>query len=193
LEVFEKLVVNLQISTSDLKNWAINCSDEIKSELKKRTQLRMENREILANKSKKLKAISEGAGGGVTGANNKRFDEVECYKKRLQYWDYIRNGIQFISFQNKVLDAVLKQKEKEISEKTESYYQEKEKTQKIYKYLALLEKPVEDRLEQIMNYRKLLKMLEEEKELLIKRQDQEDGQDDEEDGEEGDGKNKGSK
>lgn len=37
LEVFEKLVVNLQISMSDLKAWAINCADEIKSELKTRT------------------------------------------------------------------------------------------------------------------------------------------------------------
>ena len=37
LEVFEKQVVNLQISMSDLKTWAFNCADEIKSELKKRT------------------------------------------------------------------------------------------------------------------------------------------------------------
>lgn len=37
LEIFEKLVVNLQISITDLKAWAINCADEIKSELKKRT------------------------------------------------------------------------------------------------------------------------------------------------------------
>jgi len=63
-----------------------------------------------------------------------------------------------------VLEAFLQNKEKEIQEKTEIYYREKEKTQQIYKYLALLEKPVEDRLEEIMNYRKLLKMLEEEKE-----------------------------
>lgn len=99
LEVFEKLVVNLQISMSDLKAWAINCADEIKSELKKRTQLRHENREILLNKFKKMKSVEEGRGAG-TGviANGKRYDEVECYKKRLQYWDYIRNGIQFISF-----------------------------------------------------------------------------------------------
>ncbi len=69
---------------SDLKAWAINCADEIKSELKKRTQLRQENREILINKYKKLKSIEEGgsAGTGVTGSG-KRFDEVECYKKRL--------------------------------------------------------------------------------------------------------------
>jgi hypothetical protein len=79
---------------SDLKAWAINCADEIKSELKKRTQLRHENREILINKFKKMKSIEDGtsAGTGVTGSG-KRFDEVECYKKRLQYWDYIRNGI----------------------------------------------------------------------------------------------------
>ena len=57
LEVFEKLVVNLQINMSDLKAWAINCADEIKSELKRRTELRVENREILVNKFKKMKAV----------------------------------------------------------------------------------------------------------------------------------------
>ena len=29
----------------------------------------------------------------------------------------------------------------------------------MYKYLALLEKPIEDKLEQIMNYRKVLSLL----------------------------------
>ena len=37
-----------------------------------------------------MKAVEEGSGGG-TGL--RRFDEVECYKKRLQYWDYIINGL----------------------------------------------------------------------------------------------------
>lgn len=84
LEVFEKLVVNLQISMSDLKAWAINCADEIKSELKKRTQLRNENREILLNKFKKMKSVEEGKSGGIgVAAQGKRFDEIECYKKRL--------------------------------------------------------------------------------------------------------------
>ena len=69
---------------SDLKTWAFNCADEIKSELKKRTQLRHENREILLNKYKKMKSVEEGKAGG-TGmvGQGKRFDEVECYKKRL--------------------------------------------------------------------------------------------------------------
>ena len=94
LEVFEKLVVNLQISMSDLKAWAINCADEIKSELKVRTQLRHENREILFNKYKKMKSVEEGRSVSAgTLAQGKKYDEVECYKKRLQYWDYIRNGI----------------------------------------------------------------------------------------------------
>ena len=76
---------------SDLKAWAINCADEIKSELKARTQLRHENREILFNKFKKMKTIEDGSSQGT--AEGKKFDEVECYRKRLQYWDYIRNGI----------------------------------------------------------------------------------------------------
>jgi hypothetical protein len=69
---------------SDLKAWAINCADEIKSEMKKRTQLRHENREILMNKYKKMKSIQEGKSIGTgTVGQGKRFDEVECYKKRL--------------------------------------------------------------------------------------------------------------
>ena len=63
-------------------------------------------------------------------------------KKRLQYWNYIRCGIQFISFQNKMLETVIKQKEREIESLTEQYREEKEKTAELYKYLALLEKPV---------------------------------------------------
>lgn len=50
---------------SDLKTWAFNCADEIKSELKKRTQLRHENREILLNKYKKMKSVEEGKAGGT--------------------------------------------------------------------------------------------------------------------------------
>ena len=68
---------------------------------------------------------------------------------------------------------MLKQKEREIEAKTEEYYREKEKTQEIYKYLALLEKPVEDRLEQIMNYRKVLQLLEQEKNLLLNEEEKE--------------------
>jgi len=68
---------------SDLKTWATNCADEIKSELKKRTQLRMENREILLNKFKKMKAVEEGKGGTGVASSSRRFDEIECYRKRL--------------------------------------------------------------------------------------------------------------
>lgn len=31
--------------------------------------------------------------GGGSQTASKRFDEVEAYKKRLKYWDYIRNGL----------------------------------------------------------------------------------------------------
>ena len=36
----------------------------------------------------------------------------------------------------------------------------------MYKYLALLEKPVEDKFEQVINYRKVLGLLKKEKEML---------------------------
>jgi len=36
----------------------------------------------------------------------------------------------------------------------------------MYKYLALLEKPVEEKLEQILNYRKVLSLLDQERKIL---------------------------
>ncbi len=47
-----------------------------------------------------------------------------------------------------------------------------------YKYLALLEKPVEERLELIMNYRKVLSLLEQEKIMLIKEEEKEEEEED---------------
>jgi len=34
-------------------------------------------------------------------------DDAEVMKKRLQYWDYLRTGIQFISLQNRALAKVI--------------------------------------------------------------------------------------
>lgn len=50
---------------SDLKAWAINCADEIKSEYKKRNQLKSENRDILFNKYKKMNIEDESENAGV--------------------------------------------------------------------------------------------------------------------------------
>ncbi len=36
----------------------------------------------------------------------------------------------------------------------------------MYKYLALLEKPIEDKLEQILNFRKVLSLLNQEHQIL---------------------------
>jgi hypothetical protein len=60
LEIFEKLVVNMQQANADLKAWTINCADEIKAELRKRTQLRHENRAILQANFKALNGESVG-------------------------------------------------------------------------------------------------------------------------------------
>jgi hypothetical protein len=46
------------------------------------------------------------------------------------------------------------------------FNEEKKKTDEIYKYLALLEKPVEDNLKTIRLCRKLLTLLDKEKHLL---------------------------
>lgn len=37
----------------------------------------------------------------------------------------------------------------------------------MYKYIALIEKPLEQKLEQIMAYRKVLKLLEQERDLRL--------------------------
>lgn len=56
LEIFEKLSLNLQpledkeIGSQDLKIWAINCADEIKTELKLRTFLRNKAKDALIAK-----------------------------------------------------------------------------------------------------------------------------------------------
>ena len=46
-----------------------------------------------------------------------------------------------------------------------------------YKYLALLEKPVEERLELILNYRKVLSLLEQEKNILIQEEEKDEDED----------------
>ena len=48
--------------------------------------------------------------------------------------------------------------------------------------MALLEKPVEERLDSIMNYRKVLRLLEEEKTLLLEEEKDEEEKDDKEGG-----------
>jgi hypothetical protein len=64
------------------------------------------------------------------------------------------------------LQALLNEKERQIREKAGRYESEKEKTRDMYKYLALLEKPIEDKLEQILNYRRVLSLLTQEHNIL---------------------------
>ena len=110
-------------------------------------------------------------GSGVV-STGKQLDGLDLIKRRLRYWDYMRTGIQFISLQNKVLATVLSEREQEIALKAEEYAKEKEKTREMYKYIALLEKPVEEKLEQIMGFRKVLSLLEQEKIILDDQKEQ---------------------
>ena len=92
---------------TDVKTWAINCADEIKTELKVRSQLRQDTRNLALivfnkngggggdTKSKNASAEdSKNSGGGTVSLN---VDDNEVVQKRLQYWDYLRSGTQFIS------------------------------------------------------------------------------------------------
>ena len=68
--------------------------------------------------------------------------------------------------QNRTLQALIAQKESKIREKAQEFETEKDKTRQMYKYLALLEKPIEDKLEQILNFRKVLSLLNQEHHIL---------------------------
>jgi hypothetical protein len=57
-------------------------------------------------------------------------------------------------------------KDQEIISLSEKYADEKQKTEDMYKYLSMLEKPVEEKLERIMNYRKVIQLMNQEHELL---------------------------
>ncbi len=80
-------------------------------------------------------------------------------ERRFQYWDYLRQGIQFFSLQNRLIQKQIEEKDQDIIKLAEKYNEEKQKTQDMYQYLALLEKPLEEKLEKIMNYRKVLNLL----------------------------------
>ena len=51
---------------------------------------------------------------GSSSKNN--FDEFMYFQKRIEYWNYLRRVTQFISFQNKEMDAILKYKENQVDE-----------------------------------------------------------------------------
>jgi hypothetical protein len=57
-------------------------------------------------------------------------------------------------------------KDQEIISLSDMYVEEKQKTEDMYKYLSMLEKPVEEKLERIMNYRKVIQLMNQEHELL---------------------------
>jgi len=68
--------------------------------------------------------------------------------------------------QNRVLQKEIDTKDHEIVTLSDKYAAEKLKTEDMYKYLSMLERPVEEKLERIMNYRKVLQMMHQEHELL---------------------------
>lgn len=112
LEVFDKLSLNLmqfegrELGAQDLKIWAINCADEIKTELKVRSFLRNQAKEALIAKLTRSQDPSTAL--ALSDANNRVvIDDMELVKRRLRYWDYVRSAVQFISIQNRVLAKVL--------------------------------------------------------------------------------------
>lgn len=174
LEVFDKLTLNLQDNQSadmqrntlDLKTWAINCADEIKTEIKQRAFLRNQNREGLLQKIIRTQSGSDSMAGMSQTNKQETIDDVELMRRRSDYWGYLRTGVQFIALQNRVLERVLLLREEEIAAKAEEYASEKAKTREMYKYLAILEKPVEEKLEEVLKYNKVIQLREEQKKIL---------------------------
>lgn len=119
-------------SAADMKVWAIDSADEIKSELKQRAHMRAQTRQALVNR---IENLSSGASEEVSAE--------EVHSKRSGYWTYLRQATQFIQLQNLVLERAIEQEEAKVAAKALKYAEEKEKTNDMYKYIALLEKPLE--------------------------------------------------
>ena len=65
-----------------------------------------------------------------------------------------------------MIQKEIEAKDQEIISLSDKYAEEKRKTEDMYKYLSMLEKPVEEKLERIMSYRKVLQLMNQEHELL---------------------------
>ena len=105
LAVFDKL--GLQIggemppvtTLADVKQWAINAADEIKSELKAREQLRESYRKA----KQAMFNQANNPANPLTGT--KVYDSLDVMTRRFTYWDYLRQGIHFFALQNRVLQT----------------------------------------------------------------------------------------
>jgi len=96
LAVFDKLGLKIEGTQSemppvttlaDVKQWAINAADEIKSELKAREQLRESYRKA---KQSMFNQANNNA-NALTGT--KVYDFIDVMDRRFKYWDYLRQGI----------------------------------------------------------------------------------------------------
>ena len=65
-----------------------------------------------------------------------------------------------------MIQKEIEAKDQEIISLSDKYAEEKRKTEDMYKYLSMLEKPVEEKLERIMSYRKVLQLMNQEHKLL---------------------------
>ncbi len=85
----------------------------------------------------------------------------------------MRRGTQYLSVQNRVLLKTIEEREAQIAASAEEYRVKKEQTRRMYTYVAKeVEQPVEKRLEEIMKYRQVIKLLDEEYELLKEQMEQ---------------------
>ena len=133
LSGLENLKIDMQMSSIQIKTWATLEAKQILKELEERTIVRDRAFQLIEKK--------------FTSLQNKQkdqFDEFEFIQRRLEYWDYLRQGIQLVCFQNQVLNLIIKLKQKEVLRETVKFKHQDNHTDMLYFQVAKLEQPIEE-------------------------------------------------
>jgi len=131
LENLEKLGIYSR-KEEDYKLWAINCAEEIRQENIDRAKLK----KIFYDELNKSNA-----------KNAEGYDVSKVIEARINFWNYLRKAIQTIDLQNGVIEHQNKKLIEKLNAKNKEYEIEKQKTDKMYKYISLLEEPVANNLQ----------------------------------------------
>ena len=87
-------------------------------------------------------------------------------QKRIEYWNYLRRVTQFVSFQNKVMDAILKYKENQVDEFALKSKIQKSNTDRLYMKVYDIEKPFNNQLKTNLDLGQLYHCYNQERNLL---------------------------
>lgn len=108
---------------SDVKVWAINCAEEIRTELENRTEMRDVNKDLFNRKvNLKIRRKENKA------SPDSEFGEQTILRKRIEYWDYLRNGYIYFQYQNGCIQQALDEMIDMIKRRDRKFINEKKKT-----------------------------------------------------------------